>query len=134
MSRALLVLAVLAVCAAGAAATERAGFLAGTYAAGKGCEMLAKIEAGGPRTVETVPETLDADGFHGWEGECDFTKVFEHEPGKVWIGLMVCVEGAQFTPETYLFMKSEADDSFEVAAQNQELPELYSRCTGGKGK
>ena len=116
-------------------AKERAAFLgSGTYATASDCEKQHKIDAGGPRNVETSPELLTADGIKGWEGECEFTKVFEHEPGKIWIGLMYCVEGAQFTPQSYLFMKSPADDSFEVAAQNQDMPDVYVRCDPKKGK
>lgn len=118
-----------------ALAKEPAAFLgAGTYAIESDCQKQKKIDAGGARNVETAPELLTADGFHGWEGACEFTKVFEHDPGKSWTGLMMCVEGAQFTPQLYLFMKSETGDSFEVAQQNQDMPEVYVRCDPKKGK
>ena len=60
----------------GALAKDRAIFIEGTYASKEGCQKLAAIEAGTPRNVETVPEVLTADGFKGWEGACEFTKVF----------------------------------------------------------
>lgn len=120
--------------AAPLAAKERASFLAGTYATEDGCRKLARIHAGGPRNLETVPWTLEADGFHGWEGACEFTRIDEHEPGRSWIAIMMCVEGAQLAPELYLFMKDEAEDAFEVARQGDDSPELYRRCGAGKGR
>ncbi|MDX2257611.1 MAG: hypothetical protein NW205_01715 [Hyphomicrobiaceae bacterium] len=110
-----------------AGAAERAEFLKGTYATADGCRKLQKLAAGTPRSVETVPETLDAEGFHGWEGGCRFTRIFEHEAGKVWIGLMFCVEGASLTPQTYAFVKGDGD-SFEVAGSEDDEPDLYLPC------
>ena len=133
--RVLIALSIAAIGVTPAMAKERAAFLgSGTYATSQDCEKQRKIEAGGPRNVETSPELLTAEGFRGWEGACEFTKVFEHDPGKSWTGLMSCFEGAQFTPQLYLFMKSEADGSFEVAAQNQDMPTAYVRCDPKKGE
>ncbi|MCB1515492.1 MAG: hypothetical protein KDJ18_11955 [Hyphomicrobiaceae bacterium] len=115
------------------AAKEKAQFIDGTYATEDGCAKLAAIAAGTPRNVETVPEVLDAEGFKGWEGACEFTHVFEHDPGRVWVGLMVCSEGQTIAPQTYVFIRGE-DDSLEVAASGQDEPELYKRCDAGKGK
>lgn len=114
-------------------AKERATFLKGQFATEANCEKLRKIEAGGPRNVETAPELLDASGFHGWEGGCEFTTVFEHDAGTSWVGLMVCFEGPTAAPQTYLFTRSESDDSFEVTYQGQDQAELYVRCDAQKG-
>ncbi|MCC7250929.1 hypothetical protein [Hyphomicrobium sp.] len=117
-----------------AAAKERATFLAGQYATADQCQKLRKVEAGGPKNVGTSPELLDADGFHSWEGGCEFTKVFEHEPGQTWLTLMVCSEGMTVTPATYVFVKSEGEDRFEVhSSTDQDGPEVYTRCDARKG-
>jgi len=130
----LLLLIAVAALAGPAIAKEKAAFIKGQYATEKDCQKLRAIEAGGPRNVETAPELLDTTGFNGWEGACEFTRVFEHDAGKSWIGLMACFEGPNFSPQTYIFIKSEADDSFEVSAANKDEPEIYKRCDAGKGK
>jgi hypothetical protein len=129
-----LVILLTLVLATAAEAKERAAFLTGQYATAPDCAKQRKIEAGMPKNVENAPELLDADGFHGWESDCEFTKVFEHEPGKSWIGLMMCASGASMTPNVYLFMKSETDDTFDVSDQSQDMPETYVRCDAGKGR
>ena len=124
--------------AAGAAATaatakERAVFLSGQYATAEQCAKLRKIEAGGKENVSTAPELLDANGFRGWEGGCEFTKIFEHEPGQSWLAFMVCSEGMTVNAATYVFVKD--GDAFEVHQSGQEHgPELYARCDAKKGK
>ncbi len=129
------VLIAAAVClAVPAVAKDRANFLRGQYATEADCAKVRKIEAGGPRNVETAAELLDAEGIHGWEGTCEFTKVFEHDPGKSWVGLMVCSEGIQTIAQTYVFMKNEDADSFDVAAENAESPDTYIRCDAKKGR
>lgn len=117
---------------AGALAKEKASFIEGTYASEEGCRKFAAIEAGTPRTVETVPEVLTADGFRSWEGACEFTKVLEHEPGRMWLGFMVCSEGAIITPQSVVIIKGEGD-SLEVGADGENEPEAYHRCDAGKG-
>ncbi|MGE0022283.1 MAG: hypothetical protein AB7S70_01475 [Hyphomicrobium sp.] len=116
-----------------AGAKERADFLLGQYATAEQCEKLRKVEAGGPKNAGTAPELLDADGFKGWEGACEFTKVFEHEPGKTWMALTICSEGMTMTPTTYVFDKLEGEDSFEVHdARDEDGPGLYKRCDAKK--
>jgi hypothetical protein len=130
-------LTVVVLCAAACAispavAKDRAYFLRGQYATEADCAKLREIEAGGPRNVETAAELLDAEGIHGWEGSCEFTKVLDHDPGKSWVGLMVCSEGIQTTAQNYVFMKNEDADSFDVAAANAESPDTYIRCDAKK--
>jgi len=116
-----------------AAAKERAAFLAGQYATAEQCGKLRKIEAGEPKNAGTSPELLDADGFHGWEGACEFTKVFEHEPGQSWLALTICSEGMTMTPMTYVFAKNQGEDSFEVhEAGDEDGPDVYTRCDSRK--
>lgn len=123
----------LAALPGGALAKDRAIFIEGTFASEEGCKKLAAIEAGTPRNVETVPEVLTADGFKGWEGACEFTKVFEHEPGRMWLGFMVCSQGAIITPQSVVISKGEGG-SLEVAADDDKEPETYHRCDAGKEK
>lgn len=119
--------------ATAASAKERATFLAGQYATAEQCEKLRKVEAGGPKNVGTAPELLDADGFHGWEHGCGFTRIFEHEPGQSWLTLMICSEGMSMTPATYVFVKDGNADTFEVhEADDQDGPEVYTRCDARK--
>lgn len=130
----LFVLALALLAGSAAAAKEKATFLAGQYATADQCVKLRKIEAGGPKNVGTVPELLDADGFKGWEGGCAFTKVFEHEPGRSWLALMICTDGNATTPETYVFTKNEGEDSFEVdRSDSDDGPATYMRCDAKKG-
>ena len=133
MTRVALILVALILPGA-ASAKEKATFLSGQYATEADCAKLRKIEAGEPKNVETAPELLTADGFQGWEGGCEFTKTYEHNPGKSWVGLMVCSEGQTIAPATFVFLKSEEDDSFEVASQGQDEPELFIRCDAKEGK
>lgn len=129
------VLIALAIATPGAAvAKERAAFLAGQYATAEQCEKLRKIEAGGPKGVGTSPELLDATGFHGWEGGCEFTKIFEHDPGKSWTAIMLCSEGMSSTPALYHFAKDETEDRFEVMGpgQDEDGPAAYLRCDAKK--
>ena len=114
-------------------AKVKAPFLGGTLATEEGCKKLKAIAAGTPRRLDTVPDVLDQDGFKGWEGACEFTQVLEHEPGRVWVGLMVCSEGMTIAPQTYVFIRGD-DGSFDVAANGQDAPELYRRCDTGEGK
>jgi hypothetical protein len=125
--------AILLALAPAAQAGDRATFLKGQYATAAQCEKLRKIESGTPRTVETAPELLDETGFHGWEHDCTFTKVFEHDPGKSWAGIMICSEGTSMTPELYAFFKDEKEDRFEVSGTNDDQPETYARCDAKEG-
>jgi hypothetical protein len=125
--RPILIAAALALSTA-AAAKDRATFLTGQYATAAQCEKLRKVEAGGPKNVGTVPELLDADGFHNWESSCEFTKIFEHEPGKQWLALMICSEGPSVTPETYVFSKNDGENSFDVSDSDDEAPDTFTRC------
>ncbi|WP_439543038.1 hypothetical protein [Hyphomicrobium sp.] len=134
-ARAALVALVLAVSASVSLADgERATFLTGQYATADQCAKLRKIEAGEPRNVGTAPELLDETGFHGWEHDCAFTKVFEHKPGKSWAAMMICSEGMSMKPELFAFFKEGEEDRFEVSGTNDEQPEVYARCDANKGK
>lgn len=117
-----------------AVAKDRAAFLAGQYATSEQCEKLRKIEAGGPKNVGTAPELLDADGFHSWEGGCEFTKIFEHAPGTSWTAIMVCTDGMSSAPGLYHLIKDETEDRFEVSGpdQDEDGSAAYLRCDAKK--
>jgi hypothetical protein len=127
-------LALVVSASAGFADGERATFLTGQYATKDQCEKLRKVEAGEPRNVGTAPELLDETGFHGFEHDCAFTKVFEHKPGKSWAAMMICSEGASMKPELFAFFKEGDEDVFEVSGTNDEQPQVYARCDANKGK
>lgn len=81
---------------AGARAGDvKAPFITGIWATEEGCGKLAKIDGGTPRSVETVPETLTADGYTTWEGGCTFSEIKEAAPGRKWSVKTSCVEGAE---------------------------------------
>lgn len=75
----------------------------GTYATVEGCEKLRAIAAGTARNVTTVPETLTAEGFLGWEGACTFHSITEVEKGKKWTANLKCFEGADESKESDVF-------------------------------
>jgi len=119
------ILTLLATSSANAA--ETASFIEGTYASKKGCEMLKALQQGTPRNLQTVPETLDKSGFAGWEGSCEFVKIFKHGT-KLWTAIMYCVEGATAAPSLASFLRHE-DGSYDVSFQNAEQPEVFMQCT-----
>lgn len=132
-SVALVTIAVLAA-APFASAKTTAKFLKGQYATEAQCAKLRAIEAGGPRNVETAAEVLDETGFHGWEGTCEFTTIFEHDPGKSWVAIMVCFEGPSASPATYFFTKDEEHDAFDVVSDDNDEVERYTPCASKEGK
>ncbi len=118
----------LAALAPAGMAAEKAAFIDGTYATPEGCRQLQALRDGASQSIETVPETLTAEGFQSWEGACRFTKTFEHEPGRVWLGLMFCAEANTMSAATFVFLKGD-DGTFEIAGDGQSEPELYVRCS-----
>jgi hypothetical protein len=129
MKRCLPILAVLLLAAPAAQAKVTADFIEGTYAADDGCDKWRAVEAGGPKTIDTVPEVLTKDGFKSWEGGCEFTQVLEHAPGKIYLGIMYCSEGQTFVPDMTVFIRND-DGSLDVAGTGEEAPTNYRRCDG----
>lgn len=113
---------------------ERAAFVDGIYAPGDGCKKLEALDQGTPKSIETVPDYLTPNGIESWEGGCEFTKVFEHDPGRSWVAVMVCSGGPTIAPSLQIFIKAEDGKSFEVAHQGQEEPEIFERCENVKTK
>ncbi|MGD9784869.1 MAG: hypothetical protein AB7E80_13620 [Hyphomicrobiaceae bacterium] len=123
----------LAALTATALAAEKAAFIQGTFSAGDGCEKLKALDKGAKRTAESVPEVLTADGFKGFSGHCDFTKVYEHEAGKSWIGQLFCRDGDTISPLVTAFALGK-DGAIIVGGGGEEGPEVFRRCSEGEKK
>lgn len=121
-------IAVLAATWPGWAAAEelRAAFIAGTYALKDRCAMVAALEAGGPRNVETVPETLTATGFDSWEGACTFEKIVDQEKGRVFLTTMRCHEGPEEWTETNTFTVESDGAALLVETDGETM--RFERC------
>jgi len=103
-----------------AAEGRRADFITGIYALEGRCEKVAALAAGGPKTVQTVPETLTSEGFRSWEGGCDFVSIAEKEKGRVYEAQMTCVEGAEEWTETDTFTLDAAAGAITVSVDGDE--------------
>jgi hypothetical protein len=109
-------------------AQQSAAFLgSATYATAEGCDKLKALAAGGDRNISTVPETLTASGYEGWEHSCRVTAVTETEPGKVWKVVTECSEGESAWADTQVFEKA-SDTSFKVMAEGEEEPTVFAVC------
>ena len=104
-----------------------AGFLGATvYTTAADCPLQKKLVAGGPRNLNTVPETLSAKGYRSWEGGCTFTNIVERYKGRLWTVSMRCSEGAtENLPRTEVWRKA-ADGSLTVTADKK--PTVLIAC------
>lgn len=125
-------LIILAATAPAETGNQTAGFISGTYVMEGRCEKLAKIEAGGPKNVETVPETLTNDGFQSWEGGCSFVSIEEKVKGRVWVARMSCAEEADESEETDTFELNSKDQSISVTVDGKTTK--FIRCDADKRK
>lgn len=116
---------------AASAASTPAGFIDGVYAREGQCEKWQAIEAGGPRNIETVTETLTSEGFRSWEGNCDFETITEKEKGKVYEAKMQCIEGAAEWTETNTFVLQPSGGAMTVWIEGEKHE--FVRCGGKKG-
>lgn len=103
----------------------------GTYASEEGCRKLAALAAGGDRNLGTVPETLTAEGFEGWEHRCTFTSISEKIEGRSWVAKMTCTEGDSEDERTTTFEKLDGD-RFKMTTDGET--DIYVRCGAVKGK
>lgn len=99
----------------------------GTYASPEGCRKIKALEAGAPRNVSSVPETLTAEGFESWEGGCEFLKITEVEKSRRWQASMACNEGPEETVEIDTFTRN-ADGSFNVQVEGDEKISHFVLC------
>lgn len=117
----------LATVPAAAQSEPKADFLgSATYATAEGCDKLKALAAGGDRNISTVPETLTASGFEGWEHSCSIKSV---KPGasNAWQVVTSCSEGESEWDDTYVFEKSGAT-SFKVKGDGEEEAQVYAVC------
>ncbi len=103
-----------------------ADFITGTYVIEGRCEKLAKIQAGGPKNVETVPETLTRDGFQGWESGCSFKWIKQKKKGQVWVARMACGVEAEEYEEMDTFKLNNKDRSLTVTVDGKTTK--FVRC------
>ena len=113
------------------AGNKTAAFITGTYVMEGRCGMLAKIEAGGPKNVETTPETLTSKGFETWEGGCTFLSIKQKTKGRVWVARMACAEEAEESVETDRFELDPKDQSITVTVDGEVTK--YIHCDAAKG-
>ncbi len=125
---ALVMASVAALAPISALADVDAGFLGTTvYTTAADCPLYRAIAAGGPRNLNTVPETLSAKGYRSWEGGCRFTNIVERYKGRLWTVSMRCSEGAtENLPRTEVWRKA-ADGSLTVTADKK--PTVLIACT-----
>jgi hypothetical protein len=115
-------------------AEQTASFLGDkTYATVEGCEKLKALAAGGDRNISTVPETLSAKGFDGWEHSCAFKSVTEQAAGKSWNVVSSCEEGESQWDDTQVFEKAD-DKSFKVLGEGEEEATVYTVCDAPPAK
>lgn len=130
-----ILLIALSLAAAGpASAEETAAFLGSqTYTTTEGCEKLKALGAGGDRNISTVPETLSAKGFDGWEHNCTFKSVTEAEAGKSWKVVTSCEEGESQWDDTQVFEKA-GDTTYKVLGEGEEEATVYTVCDAPPAK
>jgi hypothetical protein len=123
----------LTVGAAGARAadTVQASFIEGVWATEDGCKKQVAIDAGGDRNVETVPETLTADGYKMWEGSCTFTSIAKTGNG-TWTVKTACGEEAEEWEATETWTLDPTGARLDVTVDGKTTQ--FVRCDGGKGK
>ena len=105
-------------------------FLKGVWATADGCKMQAAIDAGGPKSVETTPEILTADGYKGWEGGCSFSSVKEDGAGK-WTVATDCTDAAEEWKDTEKWELDSAAGRLKVTVDDQTTE--FVPCDAGKG-
>lgn len=114
--------------AAPAMAQQKADFLgAQTYATAEGCEKLKALAAGGDRNISTVPETLTAQGFEGWEHSCTVKSVQEVKTGTAWKVVTGCSEGESQWDDTQVFERT-GETSFKVTGDGEEQATDFAVC------
>ncbi len=109
----------------------RADFIAGVFAKEGLCKKVEAIEAGGPKNIDTVTETLTAEGFRSWEGNCNFETITEKEKGRSYEAKMKCIEGPEEWTETNTFDLDPSGNAITVWIEGEK--HQYVKCGSGKG-
>jgi hypothetical protein len=126
-------LAVLAGLTVPAQAADADFLGAATYATADGCSKLKALAAGGDRNISTVPETLTAKGYHGWEHDCAFKSVSQTQSGASWKVVISCEEGENTWDETQVISKT-GETTFEVKAEGEDEATVYAVCDAPPAK
>lgn len=126
---------ILSIFMTGAArADQTASFLGdATYATAEGCTKLKALAAGGDRNISTVPETLSAKGYDGWEHSCAFKSVAETAPGKSWKVVASCEEGESVWDDAQVVEKVD-DKTFKVKGEDVQEATVYTVCDAAPAK
>ncbi len=112
----------------------KATFLDGTYTmSADACGKLVAIAKGGPKSIKTVPWSVDRNGISYWEGGCGFTRITERRKNIEWLVEATCDEGPETSKEAYTWVRN-ADGSFAVTLKGDKKPVRYTRCDVSKGK
>jgi len=114
------------------AADKTADFISGTYVMEGRCDKLAKLAAGEPASIETVPETLTREGFSSWEGSCTFLTIEEKTKGRVRVARMACTQEAEESEETDTFALDPSGQSLMVSVEGKTTK--FVHCDIEKGK
>ncbi len=119
--RTLFLTAVLLAADTSAASAVEATFLGtSTYATPADCKKVAKLAAGAPRNLNSVPETLTAKGYQGWEGGCSIEKFVPKGAGKSWTVSLLCSEGSIENAKSTQTWTKGADGSLTVVAGREK--------------
>jgi hypothetical protein len=126
------VAALTALISASAMAAE-ATFLGGaTYTTAKDCRKLKALAAGGPRNIQTAPETLTAKGYLSWEGGCTIDKITAGKASNTWTVNLRCHEGAEENQLRTEVWTRQSDGSLMSAFKDEKTK--YIACNAGKTK
>lgn len=118
--------------ATGSQAAEASFLGSNVYATPAGCAKLAKLAAGAPRNLNSVPETLTAKGYETWEGGCTIDKITTTAAGKSWRVAVSCSEGADEGIKSTETWTRAADGSILVNAQGKKT--RFVVCTAHTSK
>src|SRR5512135_3312578 len=72
---------------------KTADFIKGVFARDGLCDKVQAIEAGAPKSADTVTDTLTSAGFQAWAGNCVFDEITEKEKGLTYEARVKCTEG-----------------------------------------
>ncbi len=126
------VLMLAALASSPSAAEVKAPFVDGVWATEEGCRKLADLAAGTPRSVDTVPETLTADGYQTWEGGCTFASIEETEKGRAWTVKTSCADGPEEWSDTERLELDDANGRLKVTVDGKTTE--FVRCEAEKEK
>lgn len=129
-------LLVLLLASPAAEAAVKARFLDGVYAMStEACDKLKALAKGATRSINTVPWSVDRNGFDQWEGGCSFSRIRETAKGQSWSVTSFCEGNTpdENSTESYIFKRA-SPTTFAVtlttpgASAEQRQPKTYLRC------